>query len=71
MRSFTLSSSFKHVSPPILKVDEVEKLLKASDEAPFRVLEHKALQEKFKVILKRRKVAASIDEMSSRTIDQV
>jgi hypothetical protein len=54
-----------------LKVDEVEKLLKASDEAPFRVLEHKALQEKFKVILKRRKVAASIDEMSSRTIDQV
>ena len=53
------------------QVEEVEALLAEGDEAPFRLLEHKQLREKFKMILKRRHVSRSLEEMSGRTIDQV
>mmetsp|Transcript_27438 Transcript_27438/g.32442 ORF Transcript_27438/g.32442 Transcript_27438/m.32442 type:complete len:2067 (+) Transcript_27438:95-6295(+) len=53
------------------EVNEVEEVLKKSNNAPFQMQEHYLLLEKFKIILKRRKVAASIEEMSTRTIDQV
>jgi len=53
------------------EVNEVERLLKESNDAPFKLREHHQLEDKFKIILKRRKVAASIDEMAARSIEQV
>ena len=53
------------------EIDEVERLLRASRDAPVRLREHGILEAKFKIIIKKRKVAASIDEMCTRNIDQV
>lgn len=43
------------------QVTEVERLLKESKDAPFQMREHYLLSDKFKIIIKRRRVAASID----------
>ena len=48
-------------TPIDFQVTEVERLLKESKDAPFQMREHYLLSDKFKIIIKRRRVAASID----------
>ena len=52
-------------------ISQVETILARAARAPVRLREETQLNDKFKIILKRRLVASKLDAMAERTIDQI